>query len=332
LGRELFQQLKLLEPCGMGNPVPKLLIENGWFENVWHQKLQDRTGSKVGYIKASFNLCDESIRGNAHLRFPGLWWGHYKEDLPPGRWDVIAELDYNSHPKSRRYEIRLVDIRPSAVAANRVSSASGLSDSDSSGSDSLDSDSSAAGLRSSAMADSWLLDWRMDHVRPDGSDGSKVSQTDLVLSECPTQWKELLLWRHQAHQTRQPLALAYGSPLEVDPLEQWKTLLGLAKYISREQIAVTRERLCEKLGVCDRTLSLGLMALEKTGFEVKISAIDIRIRARLAADLSDSASNGPGREAYLSRFLSAIQEEHFRRQYFCQAPVSTLEYAIGTDD
>jgi single-stranded-DNA-specific exonuclease len=319
LGGALFQELKLLEPCGMGNPVPKLLIENGWFENVWHQKLQDRTGSKVGYIKASFNLCDESIRGNAQLRFPGLWWGHYKEDLPPGRWDVIAELDYNSHPKSRRYEIRLVDIRASATAVSAGSSDSG----------SLDSRSSDARPvpRSSAAADSWLLDWRMDKAL---EDISKVSKTDLVLSECPTQWKELSLWRHQAHQTRQPLALAYDSPTAVDPIEQWKTLLGLAKYISREQIAVTRERLCEKLGVCDRTLSLGLMALEKTGFEVKISAIDIRLRAR-SVD-TDNLADDLSREACLSRFLSAIQEEHFRRQYFCQAPVSTLEYAIGSDD
>jgi single-stranded-DNA-specific exonuclease len=28
LGKELFYELKLLEPCGMGNPVPKLLIQN----------------------------------------------------------------------------------------------------------------------------------------------------------------------------------------------------------------------------------------------------------------------------------------------------------------
>ncbi len=47
LGQALFQELKLLEPCGMGNPVPKLLIQNCWFENVWHQKLKDRMGGKV---------------------------------------------------------------------------------------------------------------------------------------------------------------------------------------------------------------------------------------------------------------------------------------------
>ena len=327
LGRELFQQLKLLEPCGMGNPVPKLLIQNCWFENVWHQKLKDRLGSKVGYIKASFNLCDESIDGNPHSRFPGLWWGHYKEDLPPGRWDAIAELDYNSHPKSRRYEVRLVDIRPSVAA-----SASQLTP------ERLTSGKPTSG---SAARASWLLDHRIaqnsspalaqDCAKDCAQDSAK---TDLVLSECPTQWQELLLWRHQANQKHQPLALAYASPNEVNPTDKWKTLLGLAKYISREQMVVTAERLGEKLGVCDRTLSLGLLALEKAGFEVQKSAIDIRIRSRPAdADAlsADDFSDDFSREAALSRFLSAVQEEHFRQQYFYQAPISTLEAAIGAD-
>ncbi len=315
LGGELFQQLKLLEPCGMGNPVPKLLIKNCWFENVWHQKLKDRLGSKVGYIKASFNLCDESIDGNPHARFPGLWWGHYKEDLPPGRWDVIAELDYNSHPKSRQYEVRLVDIRPSlAVNAGQLTPEQLASD--------QASDQPAPGL---AVRASWLLDHRMTQ-----DSSQDFSTTELVLSECPTQWQEFLLWRHQANQKRQPLALAYASPTEVDPTDKWKTLLGLAKYISREQVAVTPERLCEKLGVCDRTLTLGLLALEKTGFEVQKSAIDIRICCR-PAEGDDFSGVDFSREAALSRFLSAVQEEHFRQQYFYQAPVSTLEAAIGAD-
>ncbi|MGB3299861.1 MAG: single-stranded-DNA-specific exonuclease RecJ [Phormidesmis sp.] len=306
LGRELFQQMKLLEPCGMGNPVPKLLIKDCWFENVWHQKLKDRTGSKVGYIKASFNLCDESIKGDSRSRFPGLWWGHYKEDLPPGRWDVVAELDYNSHPKSRRYEVRLINIFPSAAAnAERLKAKPSSS-------------------RSATQA-SWLLDRRLAQSSEPG-----LPNTDLILNECPTQWQELGLWQHQAHQKHQPVALAYASPLAVDPTDKWKTLLGLAKYMSREQMAVTAERLGERLGVCDRTLSLGLLALEQAGFEVQKSAIDIRIRRR-AADLNQGFGDDFSREAALSRFLSAVQEEYFRRQYFYQAPVSTLEAYISTD-
>ncbi|MGB3294028.1 MAG: single-stranded-DNA-specific exonuclease RecJ [Phormidesmis sp.] len=295
LGRDLFQQLSLLEPCGMGNPVPKLLIQNCWFENVWHQNLKDRTGGKVSYIKASFQLCDES-----KATFPGLWWGHYKADLPPGRWDVIAELDYNSHPKSRRYEIRLVAIRPSAIARSPSAKDTAIPTND---------------------AD-WLLDRRT--ATPFEQD---FSATDLVLSKCPTQWQELSLWRHQANQAQQPLALAYPLPAAADPLDKWKALLGLAKYISRAQMAVTPERLSEKLGVCDHTLTLGLAALKKVGFTVHISAIDIRLQHQPSADVIDSSD----RDQTLSRFLSAVQEENFRRQYFYQTPVSTLQAVVSAD-
>ncbi|MEL7142849.1 MAG: single-stranded-DNA-specific exonuclease RecJ [Cyanobacteria bacterium J06573_11] len=300
LGPGLFKELKLLEPCGMGNPVPKLLIENCWFENVWHQKLKDRTGGKVGYIKASFNLCDESSAAEQEARFPGLWWGHYKDDLPPGRWDVIAELDYNSHPKSRRYELRLVDIRPTAQAQKEdierlVATQLGV-------------DPSRA---------SWLLDRR----QLNSSDGDG----DLVINECPTQWKELRLWQHQAYQAHQPLVLAFSEPAADDPLQKWTQLLGLAKYISREGLVVTQERLAERLGVCDRTLALGLKALTHAGFDVKRSAIDLRITYA-----SESAANSDYglKTAALSRFLSAVQEEHFRRDYFYHVPVATLQTAI----
>jgi single-stranded-DNA-specific exonuclease len=82
----------------MGNPVPKLLIENCWFENAWHRNQQDSQGKKVQYIKAEFDIRDDSTRSP----FPGVWWGHYKDELPLGRCDCIAELDYNTFKKRLR--------------------------------------------------------------------------------------------------------------------------------------------------------------------------------------------------------------------------------------
>ncbi|MEM6451087.1 MAG: single-stranded-DNA-specific exonuclease RecJ [Cyanobacteria bacterium P01_D01_bin.105] len=351
LGRDLFQELKLLEPCGMGNPVPKLLIQNCWFENVWHQKLKDRMGGKVGYIKASFYLCDDSIAGNPRLRFPGLWWGHYKEDLPPGRWDVIAELDYNSHPKRQQYEIRLIDIRPSM---GRLSI------------ESIDGKEDPSTLATSSPTQ-WLLDRRIaDHrtaersiseerypprqlappapdLQTPDSQTPDSQTTDLVLDECPSQWKELSMWKHQSEQTHQPVALAYASPEKTNPLYKWEMLLGAAKYLSREQAAVTVERLCEKLEICDRTLLLGLVALQQAGFSVNQSAIDIRFQyapGEFSSSASGSSASGSGTSGSgdsedngksLSRFLGAIQEENFRRRYFYKAPVTTLEVAIRTE-
>ncbi len=327
LGQTLFKELKLLEPCGMGNPVPKLLIQNCWFENVWHQKLKDRLGGKVGYIKASFQLCDESQSDESRLsesssKFPGLWWGHYKEDLPPGRWDVVVELDYNSHPKSRRYEVRLIDIRPAAIPSNSKADPAAA-----------DTVNSSRQLTFQAVLDnqeSWLIDRRWDILST--SDAARNSASDdnaiasLMVDRCPTLWSDFQPWRHQAQQSRKPLALAYASPAENDPVDTWTTLLGLAKFLSRKDQPVTRERLAEKLGVCDRTLELGLVALAKTGFAIRRSAIDLRIRDREATHVAETE-----RSAALSRFLAAVQEEHFRRQYFYQAPVSALQSAIWSN-
>jgi single-stranded-DNA-specific exonuclease len=63
LGKGLFEELSLLEPCGMGNPIPRLLMENCWFEKVGNQNVADAGGRKVQYIKTHFRICDESCRG-----------------------------------------------------------------------------------------------------------------------------------------------------------------------------------------------------------------------------------------------------------------------------
>ena len=311
LGRDLFNQLNLLEPCGMGNPVPKLLIKDCWFEGARHKNLTDRNDRKIKYIQTSFRLCDQSIGGDRTRQFPGIWWGHYKEDLPPGRWDVVAELDYSKYSKDKyakgqdvetRLLVRLIDIRPAAAGSAPLT----------------------------PMADNWLLDRRLANpVQADTQQAVKkdTAQTDLVLKECPTQWQALQLWQHQASQRNQPLVLAFAPPAAVDPIHKWKTLLGLAKYISRAQIAVTAERLAEKLEVGDRTLQLGLTALSKAGFALETSAIDIRLRYEPTVNQTDDLA----RAEALSHFLAAVQEEHFRRQYFYQVPVSTLQTAISAE-
>lgn len=106
LGKALFQELKLLEPYGMGNPVPRLLVRNCWFEQARNRNLQDPRGGKLRYIKTEFELWDDTVRTG----FPGLWWEHYQHELPQGRCDAIVELDCDT--AKRRYEVRLVAVRP----------------------------------------------------------------------------------------------------------------------------------------------------------------------------------------------------------------------------
>ncbi len=106
LGQDLFDELRQLEPYGMGNPIPKLLIRNCWFKNAWNKNIQDNRGQKIQYIKTTFKIWDDT----AQTGFPGLWWGHYKDEIPvTGKCEAIAELDFNTF--SKQYEIRLIAVR-----------------------------------------------------------------------------------------------------------------------------------------------------------------------------------------------------------------------------
>ncbi|NEP17281.1 MAG: single-stranded-DNA-specific exonuclease RecJ [Leptolyngbya sp. SIO4C1] len=287
LGRPLFQQLNLLEPCGMGNPAPRLLIADCWFGNTWHQKIKDpASGRKLQYIKTSFLLKDASSEAG----FPGVWWGHYKDDLPPGRCDVIAELDFNSFSKRQRpryggYEIRLVDIRPAQTG--QISS-------------------------QPASADR-LVDCRVEPaIAPD---------SPLVLAHCPSDWQQLRPWWHQAT-PQQPLVLAYPPPGDRNFVAVWKTLLGLAKYLSRTGQAATPQQLCERLQMAPPTLELGLKALAAAGFEPSHQAEGLMFDYRPEQAAADPA------EA-IRLFLSAVREEQFRQRYFYQVPVATAQAVMS---
>ncbi|GCL36726.1 single-stranded-DNA-specific exonuclease RecJ [Sphaerospermopsis reniformis] len=228
LGKELFLELKLLEPCGMGNPVPKLLIKNCWFENAWHRNQQDLKGKKIQYIKTEFDIRDDSSKNP----FPGIWWGHYKEELPTGKCDCIAEIDFNSFKK--RYEIRLIAVRPSADLEVQT--------------------------EKSAM----ILDWRNQDVSE-----FAVDDSILIIKECPTTWEDVRAWLRKSVYKQQKLALAWAKPENQTPQEIWLTLVGVAKFISRKNQLVTRVQILEKLGISDPSLYLGFQALKYLGFTIE---------------------------------------------------------------
>lgn len=285
LGKTLFRELKLLEPYGMGNPTPKLLIQNVWFEHVWNRNIKDWRGGKLSYIKTEFEIWDDSLK----VGFPGVWWGHYKEDLPTGRCDAIAELDFNTYQK--RYEIRLRAVRP--ATADPITQ------------------------RHSASVD-WLVDQRR-------GPGNTPTAT-LAITRCPTSWDELSPWIRQAAQTQQSLAIAYPAPTISPPQTVWIQLLGIAKHLSRTGKIASRQQIQEKLAICDRTLQLGLQSLSQLGF--KVSSSDQRVQIQPTSDVFSLAQAEIAQTA-VSQFLEAIQEEQFRRQYFYQAPFSALQEVAG---
>ncbi len=291
LGKELFAELKLLEPCGMGNPVPKLLIQNCWFENAWHRNQQDWQGKKVQYIKTEFDIRDESSKN----RFPGIWWGHYKDELPLGRCDCIAELDYNTFKK--RYEIRLIAVRPS--------------------------ENSAFNIQRSAL----ILDWRNISTTAITEAINRIStresKSPLVVRECPTNWDNLRAWLRRSLHNQQPLAIAWSKPQHQPPEEIWLTLVGIAKYLSRTNQLVTRVQLLEKLGIADQSLHLSFKALRYLGFTVQ------REDRYLQIDYHPNTESNLAQTAIL-QFLAAVREEQFQREYFAEVPLSTIQTIAAT--
>ncbi len=283
LSKELFLELKVLEPCGMGNPVPKLLIQNCWFENGWHRNQQDSQGKKVQYIKTEFNIRDDSSRSP----FPGIWWGHYKEELPIGRCDCIAELDYNTFKK--RYEIRLIAVRY------------------------------ATNLELTTQQSTNILDWRNQKDL-----AASPNKSVLTIQDCPTNWDDLRAWWNKSLYNQQQLAIAWSKPNHQPPNEIWLTLVGIAKYLSRTNHTVTRVQLLQKLGIRDQTLFLGFKALKCLGFTVKLQDHDLRINhnpQNVSTTLADTAA---------TKFLAAISEEQFQRQYFVEVPLSTITIMINS--
>jgi single-stranded-DNA-specific exonuclease len=295
LGRDLFRELKLLEPCGMGNPFPKLLIQNCWFENPWNRNIKDWTGQKIQYIKTSFEICDRSTDKG----FPGIWWGHYRDELPQGNCDAIVELDYNNYEK--RTEVRLVAVRPS------------LENTQFSTSTSLD----------------WILDWR------DRFQNSELSKTRdlaslqesgaagavIAIEQCPHSWQDLQAWFRQAMQTHQKLAIAYPPPEPLPPLQIWQQLVGIAKYLSRTGKSATLIQLQQKLELLPYTIDLGIQALADLGFAIEFQ--DAECFTVSYASLSRGLFNPSA-----DRFLSAVREEQFLYKYFSLVPLSTIQSMV----
>ncbi|MFM7371072.1 MAG: single-stranded-DNA-specific exonuclease RecJ, partial [Sphaerospermopsis kisseleviana] len=158
--------------------------------------------------------------------------GHYKEELPTGKCDCIAEIDFNSFKK--RYEIRLIAVRPSADLEVQT--------------------------EKSAM----ILDWRNQDVSE-----FAVDDSILIIKDCPTTWEDVRAWLRKSVYKQQKLALAWAKPENQTPQEIWLTLVGVAKFISRKNQLVTRVQILEKLGISDPSLYLGFQALKYLGFTIE---------------------------------------------------------------
>lgn len=290
LGQDLFREMKVLEPCGMGNPVPQLMIKNCWFENLENYNIKDAIGNKVAYIKTNFSIKDPSSK----VGFPGIWWGHYRDEIPQGRCDAIAELDFNTYQK--RYEVRLVAVRSCAENVDLFN-------------------------HINQYQLEGILDWRDAELPPLNS-----NYQPLIVRDCPSNWDDLQLWFRQALQSQKQLAIAYPPPKEISPSQIWGDLVGIAKYLSRTGKTATPDQLQQKLGISDTCLYLGLETLAKLGFQV--TNWDGQFQITNNQKLPSSNLDSKASEA-IAQFLAAVQEEQFRRQYFYEVPLATIQSVVS---
>ncbi len=287
-GRELFEDLLLLEPYGMGNSVPKLLINNCTFKDVKNKNIRDHNGNKVQYIKTEFKLIDKTNQTG----FPGIWWGHYDYEIPLVNCDAIVELDFNSYQK--RWEVRLIEVRPAAVEHQPV----------------VDRHYSVK-----------VLDFRRDPI------DTKSTESDPIIwvEQCPKSWTQLQSYYRQAALTNSHLALNYEATDLPSSREIFQQLVGIAKYLASRQEEASLDKLTSKLNIGDRALQIGLNALREIGFQVSKgkSATDLRIEFpdRVTNHEVDLYSLPP-----VQKFLAAIEEEQFNQNYFLQVPIYMMVF------
>ena len=288
-GRELFEDLLLLEPYGMGNPVPKLVIKNCQFKNVQNKNIKDFKGNTIQYIRTKFELVDDTNLSG----FPGIWWGHYEYEIPQVNCDAIVELDFNSYDK--RFEVRLVEVRPMIVDPQSQ-------------------------LSSNHQQPLQILDFRQAEADSNLTNLASITW----VKKCPSDWGDLQSSCRQALWTDNKLALDYRSIDLATNREILEQLIGIAKYLATTTTGIELEQVRSKLNIRDRSLRLGLDVLTEIGFQVSLK-IDTNIL------IVESIQSQNLREIDLydlkvvKRFLAAIEEERFKRNYFMQVPT----YSIG---
>ncbi|MEM9567295.1 MAG: single-stranded-DNA-specific exonuclease RecJ [Cyanobacteria bacterium P01_E01_bin.34] len=292
LGQPLFRQLRQLEPFGMGNPIPKLLLRGIKFNNVRNRNRKDVSGHTVRYLYTTFTLRDRSSSIN------GIWWGHPSYEIPQGLCDAVVELDYMSAKRERQgssfnYQVRLIDVRPT--------------------------DNSAALLNPPARHT--VVDLR-GHSKTDITSHLTSLPSSSVITHCPTTWTQIF----SRLRPDRDLVLAYQRPTDRTPQQAWQTLVGWAKSLLQLGVVATVERWSDSLQVTTNVLEQGIQALAAVGFQIVWEGDRFFI---VAYDDCPSPEERAEANAKITAFQQALAEEDYLRRYFFEIDAEAIAAAIN---
>ncbi|MEO1521774.1 MAG: hypothetical protein AAFU78_13505, partial [Cyanobacteria bacterium J06633_2] len=164
------------------------------------------------------------------------------------------------------------------------------------------------------------------------SKSGQYSESDLSLpvevSQCPATWRDFYEGIHKAQRQQTPLAIAFSPPIDQTPLQIWQRFVGIAKYLSRTQVAVSSEDLQETLSIGERSLQLGLSALSGVGFAISPLNKTLIISSQSPASYGSEADTEiPDALKHIQQFITAVAEEQFHQRFFHEVPTSTLQTA-----
>ncbi len=287
LNKNLFNEFKQLEPFGMGNPYPKLLVRNCQFSEISNANIRTQKGQKVEYIKTEFTLSDRA--GN---QIHGDWWGHYSYELPDTSCDVVIELVDNAF--RRRYDARLIDFHAKSEPL------------------SADVSSLASHSTKTTGANIEIIDLRGRNTIELDRDLSAT-----VCDRCPQSWQDLNAMLELAQKSQQALALVYPNPEQINGAIAWQTLVGIAKYLSRTGMKIKRSHLVAKLGIDDQAvLQIGFDELQQYGYEVVAIADDLDQEEQIIRINSKSSTKHSAINSSMNHFIRAANELAFQQQFF----------------
>ncbi len=116
VGEDLYKALRFIEPCGIGNPVPRLRLKNVQFDDLITSNIKDSKQQKITYLQTQFKLYDTTKQNS----ISGRWSGHSQNEIPKGLCDAIVYLENNV--KEKCYEVRLVNCFPVSPIATKPNS------------------------------------------------------------------------------------------------------------------------------------------------------------------------------------------------------------------